>query len=271
MGAHDAFVELQGVMNVIAVSLTKLGNDIRLLGSGPRSGLGRADRAGGRALLLDHAGQDQPDPGGGADHGLRPGDGQPPPSTSPAAQSFLELNVFKPVIIQAVLQSASCWPMRRRASPRTWCEAGAEPRAAGREPGKSLMLVTALNPHIGYDKAVRIGKKALAENLTLRDAAQQLGFVTPEDFDRWVRPEDMGRPAPRWREVAAAACGSAASNLAGHRTSVALEPEFWAALAGIAEARGVALSALVADVDAERQPDQPLASSLRIFALRSRP
>jgi fumarate hydratase, class II len=59
---------------------------------------------------------------------------------------------------------------------------------------KSLMLVTALNPHIGYDKAVRIGKKALAENLTLRDAAQQLGFVTPEDFDRWVRPADMVAP-----------------------------------------------------------------------------
>ena len=115
--------------------------------------------------------------------------------TFAGAQSFLELNVFKPVIIQAVLQSATLLADA--------AESFAENMVAKLEPNherlaenlaKSLMLVTALNPHIGYDKAVRIGKKALAENLTLRDAAQQLGFVAPEDFDRWVRPEHMVAP-----------------------------------------------------------------------------
>jgi fumarate hydratase, class II len=195
MGAHDAFVELQGVMNVIAVSLTKLGNDIRLLGSGPRSGLAE--------LIV---------PADGLSSSIMPGKTNPTQAealtmvcaqvmgntttvTVAGAQSFLELNVFKPVIIQAVLQSATLLADA--------AESFAEHMVAKLEPNheklaenlaKSLMLVTALNPHIGYDKAVRIGKKALAENLTLRDAAQQLGFVSGEDFDRWVRPENMVAP-----------------------------------------------------------------------------
>ena len=195
MGAHDALVELQGVMNVIAVSLNKLGNDIRLLGSGPRSGLAE--------LIV---------PADGLSSSIMPGKTNPTQAealtmvcaqvmgntttvTIAGAQSFLELNVFKPVIIQAVLQSATLLADA--------AESFAGNMVAKLEPNherlaenmaKSLMLVTALNPHIGYDKAVRIGKKALAENLTLRDAAQQLGFVAPEDFDRWVRPENMVAP-----------------------------------------------------------------------------
>ncbi|TDH60527.1 class II fumarate hydratase [Dankookia rubra] len=195
MGAHDALVELQGVMNVVAVSLNKLGNDIRLLGSGPRSGLAE--------LIV---------PADGLSSSIMPGKTNPTQAealtmvcaqvmgntttvTIGGAQSFLELNVFKPVIIQAVLQSATLLADAAGSF--------AENMVAKLEPNherlaenmaKSLMLVTALNPHIGYDKAVRIGKKALAENLTLRDAAQQLGFVSPEDFDRWVRPEQMVAP-----------------------------------------------------------------------------
>ncbi|NOG72709.1 lyase family protein [Roseicella sp. DB1501] len=195
MGAHDALVELQGMMNVIAVSLNKLGNDIRLLGSGPRSGLAE--------LIV---------PADGLSSSIMPGKTNPTQAealtmvcaqvmgntttvTFAGAQSFLELNVFKPVIIQAVLQSATLLADA--------AESFAEHMVLKLEPnreriaenlGRSLMLVTALNPHIGYDKAVRIGKKALAENLSLRDAAAQLGFVKPEDFDRWVRPETMIAP-----------------------------------------------------------------------------
>jgi fumarate hydratase class II len=195
MGAHDAMVELQGVMNTVAVSLNKVANDIRLLGSGPRSGFAE--------LVV---------PADGLSSSIMPGKTNPTQSeamtmvcaqvmgnttavTVAGAQGHLELNVFKPVIIQAVLQSAGLLA--------DVAESFAEHMVLKLEPNreriaenlaKSLMLVTALNPRIGYDKAVAIGKKALAENLTLRDAAAQLGHVTPEDFDRWVRPEDMVSP-----------------------------------------------------------------------------
>ncbi len=195
MGAHDAFVELSGVLNTVAVSLNKLGNDIRLLGSGPRSGLSE--------LIV---------PADGLSSSIMPGKTNPTQSealtmvcgqvmgnhvavTIGAAQSFLELNVFKPLIIHNVLQSARLL---------TDVAAGFAANMVDKlEPNReriaenlarSLMLVTALNPHIGYDKAVRIGKTALAENITLRDAAERLGFVSGADFDRWVRPEDMVSP-----------------------------------------------------------------------------
>jgi fumarate hydratase class II len=115
--------------------------------------------------------------------------------TIAGAQSFLELNVFKPVIIFNVLQS--CRLLADAA------ESFAANMVAKLEPNrehiaenlaKSLMLVTALNPRIGYDKAVKIGKTALAENITLKEAAAKLGFVQPEDFDRWVVPAAMTTP-----------------------------------------------------------------------------
>jgi len=195
MSAHDVFVELQGAMNVLAVSLNKCGNDIRLLGSGPNAGLAE--------LVI---------PADGLSSSIMPGKTNPTQAealtmvcaqvmgntttvTVAGAQGHLELNVFKPVIIHAVLQSAGLLAdaaesfaehMVAKLSPNL-------PRIA-ENLAKSLMLVTALNPHIGYDRAVRIGKLALAEGLTLRDAAARLGFVSPEDFDRWVRPEEMLGP-----------------------------------------------------------------------------
>jgi fumarate hydratase class II len=195
MGAHDALVELSGVLNVLAVSLTKLGNDIRLLGSGPRAGISE--------LIV---------PADGLSSSIMPGKTNPTQCealtmvaaqvmgnhvtiTIAAAQSFLELNVFKPVIIFNVLQS--CELLTDAA------ESFAANMVGKLEPNrehiaenlaKSLMLVTALNPRIGYDKAVKIGKTALAENITLKDAAAKLGFVRPEDFDRWVVPAAMTAP-----------------------------------------------------------------------------
>ncbi|UPG72240.1 class II fumarate hydratase [Roseomonas gilardii subsp. gilardii] len=195
MGAHDAFVELQGVLNTIAVSLNKLGNDIRLLGSGPRSGISE--------LVI---------PADGLSSSIMPGKTNPTQSealtmvcaqvmgntttvTFGAAQSFLELNVFKPVIIQAVLQSCTLLADASESFAHNMVDK-LEPNREriAQNLANSLMLVTALNPHIGYDKAVQIGKLALKENLPLRDAAGKLGYVKPEDFDRWVRPEDMIHP-----------------------------------------------------------------------------
>ena len=195
MGAHDAFVELSGMMNVVAVGLNKIANDVRLLGSGPRSGFSE--------LVI---------PADGLSSSIMPGKTNPTQSealtmvcaqvmgnnatvTVAGTQGHLELNVFKPVIIQAVLQSATLLADA--------AESFAEHMVAKLEPNreriaenlaKSLMLVTALNPRIGYDAAVRIGKTALAENLTLKDAAAKLGIVAPEDFDRWVRPDEMVEP-----------------------------------------------------------------------------
>ncbi len=195
MGAHDAFVELSGVLNTVAVSLHKLGNDIRLLGSGPRAGIAE--------LVI---------PADGLSSSIMPGKTNPTQSealtmacvqvmgnhvavTIGAAQSFLELNVFKPLIIHNVLGSATLLADAAESFAQHMVDRLEPDRARIADNlARSLMLVTALNPHIGYDRAVRIGKTALAENITLRDAAVKLGYVAPEDFDRWVRPEAMVHP-----------------------------------------------------------------------------
>src|SRR5690606_32749197 len=112
--------------------------------------------------------------------------------TIAGAQGHLELNVFKPVIIQAVLQSARLIGDAARSFAANMV-AKLEPNLPriADNLAKSLMLVTALNPRIGYDKAVAIAKLALKEDVTLKEAAARLGHVAPEDFDRWVRPEEM--------------------------------------------------------------------------------
>ncbi len=195
MGAHDAFVELSGLLNVLATSLNKLGNDVRLLGSGPRSGLSE--------LII---------PADGLSSSIMPGKTNPTQSealtmvcaqvmgnhvaiTIGNAQSHLELNVFKPLIIHNVLQSISLLADAARSFAANMLDKLEPnlPRIADNL-ARSLMLVTALNPHIGYDHAVRIGKKALAENVTLRVAAIALGYVSGEDFDRWVVPASMTQP-----------------------------------------------------------------------------
>jgi fumarate hydratase class II len=195
MAAHDAFVELHGALNTVAVSLTKIANDIRLLASGPRGGIGE--------LIV---------PADGLSSSIMPGKTNPTQAealtmvcarvmgnqttvTVAGAQGHLELNVFKPVIIQSVLESAHLLG-DAAASFAAHMVAKLEPNRAriAELVAKSLMLVTALNPHIGYDKAVAIAKLALAEDLTLKEAAARLGHVAPEDFDRWVDPAAMLRP-----------------------------------------------------------------------------
>jgi fumarate hydratase class II len=195
MGAHDAFVELSGMMNTVAVSLNKIGNDIRLLCSGPRAGIAE--------LIV---------PEDGLSSSIMPGKTNPTQCeamtmvcaqvignnmavTMGGAQSFLELNVFKPLIIHNVLQSARLISDVAESFAVNMVDR-LEPNyhRIAEHLARSAMLVTALSPHIGYDNAVRIAKTALADNTTLKEAAEKLALVTSVDFERWVRPERMIRP-----------------------------------------------------------------------------
>jgi fumarate hydratase class II len=192
LGAHDALVHLHGALKTVAAALFKIADDIRWLASGPRSGLGEITVP-------------ENEPGSS----IMPGKVNPTQSealTMLGAQVMgndvavniggvsgkFELNVFKPVIIHNVL-----WSVRLLAdgadSFREHCVEGIEPnRGRIRENlERSLMLVTALNPHIGYDNAARIAKHAHQKGTTLKEAAVELGLVTAEQFDQWVKPEKM--------------------------------------------------------------------------------
>jgi fumarate hydratase class II len=195
LAAHDAIVEASGVMKTIACSLMKIANDIRLLGSGPRCGIGE--------IIL---------PANEPGSSIMPGKvnpTQPEAMTMVAAQvigndvsvnvggatGHFELNVFKPVMIYNLLQSIrliadSCEMFNQN------CAVGIEPNRENIKKNltNSLMLVTALNPHIGYDSAAKVAKKAHAEGTTLKDAAVALGLLTEKEFDEKVRPEKMIGP-----------------------------------------------------------------------------
>ncbi len=195
LAAHDAQVELSGQLKTFATSLMKVANDIRFLGSGPRAGIGE--------LLLP-----ENEPGSS----IMPGKvnpTQPEALTMVCAQvmgndvtvgiagssGHFELNVFKPVIAYNNLQSLRLLGDAARSFTDN-CVVGirANERRIEELMRSSLMLVTALNPHIGYDNAAKVAKKAHAEGLTLRQAAEQLGLVEASQFDEWVRPEEMTHP-----------------------------------------------------------------------------
>ncbi|MBC6441363.1 MAG: class II fumarate hydratase [Rhodospirillales bacterium] len=196
LAAHDAMVEVSGALNVIAVSLNKIANDIRLLGSGPRSGIGE--------LVL---------PANEPGSSIMPGKVNPTQCeamtmvcaevmgnhtavTVAGAQGHFELNVFKPVMVFNVLRSIRLIA-DASVSFTDNCVVGIEANndQIDRLMQRSLMLVTALNPHVGYDNAARIAKKAHAEGTTLKEAALALELMTADAFDAWVRPENMVRPA----------------------------------------------------------------------------
>ncbi len=195
LAAHDAVIEASGALNVLAASLMKIANDLRLLGSGPRSGIGEL------ALPANEPGSS-----------IMPGKVNPTQAealtmvctqvmgnhvtvTIAGSQGHLELNVFKPVMIYNLLQSIRLLA-DSAVSFADNCVVGIEANeeriaALMRE---SLMLVTALNPHIGYDNAAKVAKQAFADGSTLKAAAVALGFLTEEQFDEWVRPENMIGP-----------------------------------------------------------------------------
>ncbi|MEI7974007.1 MAG: class II fumarate hydratase, partial [Bdellovibrio sp.] len=195
LATQDALVETSGALKSCAVSLMKIANDIRLLGSGPRSGIGE--------LLLP-----ENEPGSS----IMPGKVNPTQSeamTMVCAQvigndvavsvggmnGHFELNVFKPVVLINCLNSIrlladSCDSFEEN------CVSGiqANLQVIQRHVSESLMLVTALNPHIGYDKAAQIAKTAHKNGTTLKEEAVRPGFLTAEQLDQWVRPEDMIGP-----------------------------------------------------------------------------
>lgn len=192
LAAHDAIVETSGALKQLAVSLMKIGNDIRMLSSGPRSGIGE--------ILIP-----ENEPGSS----IMPGKVNPTQCealTMVCAQvvgmdaaisvggmnGHFELNVFKPMMVYNLLNSArlladACESFRKN------CAVGIEPNleVISDKLERSLMLVTALNPHIGYENAAKIAKKAHKEGTTLRQAALDLGLLTNEQFDQWVDPKKM--------------------------------------------------------------------------------
>jgi fumarate hydratase class II len=197
LAAHDALVFGHGALKTLAASLMKIANDVRWLASGPRCGIGEIKIP-------------ENEPGSS----IMPGKVNPTQSeamTMACCQVFgndvavniggasgnFELNVYKPLIIHDFLQSARLLADCAR-SFNDNCAVGIEPDRARIDKllRESLMLVTALNPHIGYDKAAKIAKTAHKEGTTLKEAALKLGFVTAEQFDAWVRAEEMVGPKP---------------------------------------------------------------------------
>jgi len=192
LAAHDAMVETSGALKQLAVSLMKIGNDIRMLSSGPRSGIGE--------IIIP-----ENEPGSS----IMPGKVNPTQCealTMVCAQvvgldtaisvggmnGHFELNVFKPMMVYNLLTSAqlladACDSFRKN------CAIGIEPnhQVISDKLERSLMLVTALNTHIGYENAAKIAKKAHKEGTTLREAALELGLLTNEQFDQWVDPKKM--------------------------------------------------------------------------------
>lgn len=195
LSAHDALVEVSGALNVIAVSLMKIANDIRLLGSGPRCGFGE--------LLLP-----ENEPGSS----IMPGKVNPTQCealTMVAAQvmgnhvtvsiagsnGHFQLNVFNPVIIYNVLQSIRLLADGARSFTDNCIKGLAANTPKIQEHlNNTLMLVTALNPHIGYDKSAQIAKNAHKKGITLKASAIELGFVSEEQFDVWINPANMISP-----------------------------------------------------------------------------
>ena len=195
LAAHDAIVEASGALNTVATSCMKIANDIRLLGSGPRCGIGE--------LIL---------PANEPGSSIMPGKVNPTQSeamtmvcaqvmgnhvtiTVAGATGHYELNVFKPVLIFNLLQSIRLLADAARSFADN-CVVGIEPNREriNQLLHESLMLVTALNPHVGYDNAAKIAKTAYADNSTLKAAGVKLGILTAEQFDEWVLPETMVGP-----------------------------------------------------------------------------
>ena len=192
LAAHDAMVEISGVLNTIAVSLNKIANDIRLLSSGPHSGIGELSLPENEPGSSIMPGKVNPTQCEAMTMVCAQVIGNHTTVTFAGAQGHLELNVFKPVIAYNVLQSIRLIG-DAVVSLTDHCVVGIEPNIAriSELMEKSLMLVTALAPHIGYDNAAHIAKLALKNRSTLREEAVAGGFVTEEEFDKFIRPEEM--------------------------------------------------------------------------------
>ena len=192
LAAHDAVVAASGALNTLAVSLMKIANDIRWLGSGPRCGLGELSLPANEPGSSIMPGKVNPTQSEAMTMVCCQVMGNHTAITIGGSQGNFELNVFKPMMIHNLLHSAEILSDSMRTF-REKCVEGIVPNESVIQDHleNSLMLVTALNNHIGYDKAAKIAKKAHEEGTTLRKAALELGYLTNEEFDQWVRPEEM--------------------------------------------------------------------------------
>ena len=195
LAAHDAMVEVSAAERGLAIALFKIANDIRLLASGPRCGIGEIsipENEPGSSIM---PGKVNPTQCEAMTMVCAQVFGNDAAVAFAGSQGHFQLNVFKPVMVHNVLESAdliadACDSMR------VHCATGIEPNLARikQHLDESLMLVTALNTHIGYEKAAKIAKKAHVEGTSLKEAAASLGYVTPEQYDQWVVPVVMTRP-----------------------------------------------------------------------------
>jgi len=192
LAAHDAMVELHGALKRAAVSCMKIGNDIRMLSLGPRSGIGEITIPSNEPGSSIMPGKVNPTQCEALTMVCAQVMGNDVAVTIGGSNGHFELNVYKPLIAANLLQSArilgqACLSFNDN------CVVGIEPNLAEikNKLDNSLMLVTALNTHIGYDKAAKIAKKAYTDNSTLKAAGVELGYLTAEEFDKWVVPADM--------------------------------------------------------------------------------
>jgi len=195
LSAHDGMVNVSGALRTLAGALMKIGNDVRWYACGPRAGIGELkipENEPGSSIMPGKINPTQCEALTmvavqvfGNDHAV----------AFAGSQGNFQLNVYKPVMLHNVLTSIELLADGLR-SFRDRCAIGIEPneKRIKEHLDKSLMLVTALNPHIGYEKAAKISLTAYHEDLSLRDAALKLGFLTGEQFDSWVRPQDMTHP-----------------------------------------------------------------------------
>ena len=195
LAAHDAIVETSGVLKTIACSLMKIANDIRWLGSGPRCGIGEITLPANEPGSSIMPGKVNPTQSEAMTMVATQVIGNDTAINVGGSSGHFELNVFKPVMIYNLLQSIRLLADSCR-SFNDHCVVGIEPNKMQIEKhlNGSLMLVTALNPHIGYDNAAKVAKKAYQENTTLKESAVALGLLTAEEFDEKVRPEKMTGP-----------------------------------------------------------------------------
>jgi len=196
LAAHDALVELSGALNVLATSLMKIANDIRLLGSGPRCGIGEISLPANEPGSSIMPGKVNPTQCEALTMVCAQIMGNHVATTVAGSNGHFELNVFKPVMIYNVLQSIrliadGCNSFTEKCV----VDIEANEERINKLLNESLMLVTALNPHIGYDNAAKIAKKAHQDGSTLKEAGMALDLLTEEQFTDWIKPIDMIKPS----------------------------------------------------------------------------
>lgn len=195
LAAHDALVELSGALNTVAASAMKIANDIRLLGSGPRCGIGEIDLPANEPGSSIMPGKVNPTQSEAMTQVCAQIMGNHVAVTVAGSNGHFELNVFKPVMIYNVLQSIRLLADSAHSFTDN-CVVGIQANKGRIEKllNESLMLVTALNPHIGYDNAAKIAKKAHQDGTTLEQAGIELGLLTSEQFAEWINPHEMIKP-----------------------------------------------------------------------------